>query len=46
MGGLTSLGSYNRRSKPLIADNIIICLSNSMVSFISGFAVWTVVGYL
>ena len=46
MGGMTSLSSYNRRNKPLIFDNILICLLNSLVSFISGFAVWTVVGYM
>lgn len=46
MGGMTSLSSYNRRNKPLIVDNILICFLNSLVSFISGFAVWTVVGYM
>jgi len=46
MGGMTSLSSYNRRNKPIIGDSIIICLSNSLVSFIAGFAVWTVVGYI
>ena len=46
MGGMTSLASYNRRNKPIIGDSIIICLSNSLVSFIAGFAVWSVVGYV
>jgi len=46
MGGMTSLSSYNRRNKPIIGDTIIISLSNSAVSFIAGFAVWTVVGYM
>lgn len=46
MGGMTSLASYNRRNKPIVEDSIIICLSNSLVSFIAGFAVWSVVGYV
>jgi solute carrier family 6 GABA transporter-like protein 1 len=46
MGIMTSYGSYNDVKKPIIMDNFIISISNSMVSFISGFAVWSVVGYL
>lgn len=46
MGGMTSLASYNKRNKPILGDSIIICLANSLVSFIAGFAVWTVVGYV
>ena len=46
MGGMTSLASYNRRNKPIVADSVIICLANSAVSFIAGFAVWSVVGYV
>ena len=43
---MTSYGSYNPVKKPIIMDNMIICVSNSLLSFISGFAVWSIVGYL
>lgn len=46
MGIMTSYGSYNPVRKPIIMDNMIICVSNSFLSFIAGFAVWSVVGYL
>ena len=46
MGIMTSYGSYNKSEKPIILDNFIIAISNSAVSFISGFAVWSIVGYL
>jgi SNF family Na+-dependent transporter len=46
MGILTSYGSYNKVEKPIIMDNMIIILSNSTASFVSGFAVWSVVGFL
>lgn len=46
MGIMTSYGSYNDKNKPIIGDNFIIAITNSGVSFVSGFAVWSVVGYL
>lgn len=46
MGIMTSYGSYNPVKKPIIMDNYIISISNSFVSFVSGFAVWAVVGFL
>jgi len=46
MGIMTSFGSYNPQDKPIIADSLIICFTNSFVSFMSGFAVFSVVGYL
>ena len=46
MGIMTSYGSYNPVRKPIIMDNMIIAFSNSGLSFIAGFAVWSVVGYL
>lgn len=46
MGIMTSYGSYNPVNKPIILDNMVICICNSSVSFISGFAVWAIVGYL
>ena len=46
MGIMTSYGSYNPIRKPIIMDNCIIALTNSCVSFVSGFAVWSIVGFL
>jgi SNF family Na+-dependent transporter len=46
MGIMTSYGSYNFIRKPIILDNCIIALTNSSVSIISGFAVWSIVGFL
>lgn len=46
MGIMTSYGSYNDARKPIILDNMVIAFGNSLTSFIAGFAVWSVVGYL
>lgn len=43
---MTSYGSYNKINKPIILDSVIISISNCSFSFIAGFAVWSVVGYL
>merc|ERR1712025_447878 len=40
------MGSYNDKNKPIIMDSVIISVSNCTFSFISGFAVWLIVGYL
>ena len=45
-GIMTSYGSYNPINKPIIKDQFIICIFNSTVSVIAGFAIWSVVGYL
>jgi len=46
MGIMTSYGSYNKRDKPVIMDNFIISISNSFISFICGFTVFAIIGYL
>lgn len=46
MGIMTSYGSYNHVDTPIIANSIIISLTNSLISFISGFVVWSIIGYL
>lgn len=46
MGVMTSYGSYNPVKKPIITDNFIIAISTCLFSFVAGFAVWSVVGYL
>lgn len=43
---MTSYGSYNDIKKPIILDSVIISVSNCGFSFVAGFAVWSVVGYL
>lgn len=43
---MTSYGSYNPVNKPIILDSFIISVSNCSFSFVAGFAVWMVVGYL
>jgi SNF family Na+-dependent transporter len=46
MGIMTSYGSYNKRDKPVLVDSFIIGLINSGVSFLAGFAVFSIIGYL
>ena len=46
MGIMTSYGSYNNSNAPVISNSLIISISNSFVSFLSGFVVWSVIGYL
>lgn len=46
LGIMTSYGSYNPKDKPIIMDSVIISICNCSFSFVSGFAVWLVVGYL
>ena len=46
LGIMTSYGSYNDIRKPVILDSFIISVSNCSFSFIAGFAVWAIVGYL
>jgi SNF family Na+-dependent transporter len=46
MGVMTSYASYNRRNKPIIRDVFVISFGNCMLSFFSGFAVFSIVGYL
>ena len=46
MGVMTSYGSYNATKQPIIANSLIISLTNTTVSFISGLVVWSILGYL
>jgi len=46
MGVLTSLSSYNKKEKPILADAHILPILNSTVSLFAGFAVFTIIGYL
>lgn len=46
MGSMTSYSSFNPVEKPIIGDGIKIAFINSFISFMAGFAVFSVVGYL
>lgn len=46
MGIMTSYSSYNKRNKPIIRDVMAISFGNCLTSFFSGFAVFSIVGYL
>lgn len=45
-GGFTSMSSYNPKDKPIIGDTLTICFGNCFFSFMAGFAVFAVVGYM
>jgi solute carrier family 6 GABA transporter-like protein 1 len=44
-GIMTAYASYNRRGQNAVEDSIIIAVSNSLVSVIAGFAVFSVLGH-
>jgi SNF family Na+-dependent transporter len=46
MGTMTSYSSFNDVNKPIIGDAFKIAFTNSGISFMAGFAVFSVVGYL
>jgi len=46
MGIMTSYSSYNARNKPIIRDVMAISFGNCGCSFFSGFAVFSIIGYL
>mmetsp|Transcript_14648 Transcript_14648/g.29751 ORF Transcript_14648/g.29751 Transcript_14648/m.29751 type:complete len:649 (-) Transcript_14648:136-2082(-) len=45
-GIMTAFGSYNNRDRPVALDSFVIACSNSLFSFISGFAVFASLGHL
>lgn len=45
-GIMTAFGSYNERNEPAVRHSFVVALSNSMFSFISGFAVFAALGHL
>ena len=46
MGTMTSYASFNPSDKPIIRDSFLICIVNATISFIAGFAVFSIVGTL
>nr|XP_039263525.1 sodium- and chloride-dependent GABA transporter 2-like [Styela clava] len=45
-GGLTTLSSHNEFHHNLIRDALIFCAANAGTSFVSGFAIFSVLGFL
>ncbi|KAJ8253227.1 hypothetical protein GJAV_G00210490 [Gymnothorax javanicus] len=46
LGSLTALGSYNKYSNDCHKDCFYLCLLNSLTSFMSGFAIFSVLGFM
>ncbi|XP_033481687.1 sodium- and chloride-dependent GABA transporter 2 [Epinephelus lanceolatus] len=46
LGCLTTLGSFNKYNNNCYRDSFYLCLLNSGTSFVSGFAIFSVLGYM
>uniref|UniRef100_A0A3P9L6U2 Transporter n=1 Tax=Oryzias latipes TaxID=8090 RepID=A0A3P9L6U2_ORYLA len=46
LGSLTALGSYNKYNNDCYKDSFLLCLLNSTTSFLAGFAIFAVLGFM